>query len=78
MYGALQILGALLVLAPFAAQQLGHVRPNSDAYLWPNVVGAALLAALAVRGGQWGFLLLEAVWALVAARTLIAKRWSRT
>jgi hypothetical protein len=77
MYGALQILGALLVLAPFAAQQLGRVRANSDAYLWPNLLGAALLAALAVRGGQWGFLLLESVWALVAARGLIVKRQPR-
>jgi hypothetical protein len=77
LYGALQIVGALLVLIPFVAQQLGHVRSNSGAYLWSNLVGAALLAALAVRGSQWGFLLLEAVWALVAARTLIMKRQPR-
>jgi hypothetical protein len=77
MYGALQILGALLVLAPFAAHQLEYVQSNSRPYLWPNLVGAALLAALAIVGRQWGFLLLEAVWALVAARTLIAKRRSQ-
>jgi hypothetical protein len=74
MYGAVQILGALLVLAPFAGQQLGRVRSDSALYLWPNLLGAAVLAALAFRGGQWGFLLLEAVWALVAARSLITHR----
>jgi hypothetical protein len=74
MYGALQILDALLVLAPFVAQQLGYVRSDSGLYLWPNLLGAAILAALALRGGQWGFLLLEAVWALVAARSLMTRR----
>jgi hypothetical protein len=32
-----------------------------------NVVGAGVLALDAWRERQWGFLLLEAVWALVAA-----------
>jgi hypothetical protein len=73
MPGAVQILGALLVLAPFAALQLGRLRSDSALYLWPNLLGSLLLAALAVRAGQWGFLLLETAWALVAARGLVAK-----
>lgn len=69
-----QIVGALLILAPFVAQQLGKVRPHAPAYLWPNLAGSAVLAALAAVGTQWGFLLLEGVWAAVAARSLIRLR----
>jgi hypothetical protein len=35
-----------------------------------NLIGAAILAVLAAHERQWGFLLLEASWALVAAATL--------
>jgi hypothetical protein len=73
MFGALQILGALLVLAPYAMLQLGRLRSDSALYLWPNLLGAALLAVLALIGNQWGFLLLEGCWALVAARGLVSR-----
>ena len=66
-----QIAGALLVLVPFAAQQFGKLNANASAYLWPNAVGSAVLALLAATNGQWGFLLLEAVWAAVAAWSII-------
>jgi hypothetical protein len=80
MSGTLQILGALLVLAPFALLQLGLVRPDAGAYLWLNLVGSAILAVLAVIHEQWGFLLLEGVWAIVAAwgLTRLARRDSRS
>jgi hypothetical protein len=70
--GCLQIVGALLILIPFGASQAG-MRVDSHGYLWPNLVGSALLAFLALIHGQWGFLLLEGGWALVAARGLIVK-----
>lgn len=73
MSGALQIIGALCVLAPFAALQLGGLRSNSSLYLWPNLLGAALLAMLALLGEQWGFLLLEGCWAAVAAQGLVSR-----
>ena len=66
-----QVVGALLVLVPFAAQQFGKLNADASAYLWPNAVGSAVLAALAAVNGQWGFLLLEAVWAAVATRSII-------
>jgi hypothetical protein len=66
-----QFIGALLVLVPFAAQQLGKLDADASAYLWPNATGSAALALLAVMNGQWGFLLLEAVWAAVAARSIV-------
>jgi hypothetical protein len=62
-----QVVGAVLVLAGFALNQLGVLETRAYAYLLVNLVGAGALAVLAWHDRQWGFLLLEAVWALVAA-----------
>jgi hypothetical protein len=68
-----QVLGSLLILVPFALQQLGRLRPQAVAYLLPNLVGSAVLAVDAAIGRQWGFLLLEGVWALVSAGSLVRR-----
>jgi hypothetical protein len=68
---ALQIIGALLILAPFTAQQLGKLQADAAAYLWANLIGSGLLTALAVVNAQWGFVLLEGVWAVVSARSIV-------
>jgi len=71
MLAIVQVAGALLVLAPFAAQQFGRLGASAPAYLWPNAVGSAALAVLAAIGGQWGFLLLEGVWTAVTVRSIV-------
>ena len=66
-----QIAGALAILAAFALAQVGVLRTSSYAYLVLNVVGASVLAVEAWLETQWGFLLLEAAWAVVAASALV-------
>lgn len=66
-----QIVGALLILAAFAAVQFERMRPDSRLYLTLNLLGSAILAVLAVLAEQWGFVLLESVWAVVSAWGLL-------
>lgn len=68
----IQIVGALLILAAFTAVQLERMRPDSRLYLALNLAGSAILAVLAVSAQQWGFVLLEGVWAIVSAWGLLA------
>ena len=66
-----QVVGALLILAAFAALQLGRISAVSRLYLVLNLIGAIILAVLALNEEQWGFLLLESVWAAVSAWSLV-------
>jgi len=63
----IQIVGALLILAAFAAVQFDRMHPDSRLYLALNLVGSAILFVLAIVAAQWGFVLLEGVWAIVSA-----------
>ena len=66
-----QVVGSLLVLAAFTAAQQGWVNPASKVYLVLNLIGSAVLSVDAAAEAQWGFLLLEGVWAIVSAAALI-------
>ena len=67
----IQVIGALLILAAFAGVQFGWMRPETRSYLTLNLIGSAILAVLAVVASQWGFVLLEGVWAIVSAAGLL-------
>ncbi len=78
----LQLTGSLLVLAAFCALTTRRTEPTAVPYLLANVFGAGLLAVDALHLHQWGFLLLETVWALVAlhvlGRVTISRRRGRS
>lgn len=74
---ALQIAGAAMILAGFVLAQVGLLSPTSRWYLMLNLAGSAILAVLAFLDHQWGFFLLEGVWAVVSAVSLGKVCWSR-
>ena len=67
MHQVVQVVGALLILSGFVLAQFGLLDPRSVWYLVVNLVGSAILTVDAWRQDQWGFFLLELVWAIVSA-----------
>jgi hypothetical protein len=63
---SVQVIGSLLILAPFVLVQLGRLATTGYPFLVLNTIGSAVLAIDATLGQQWGFLLLEGVWAVVS------------
>lgn len=68
-----QVIGALMILVASTAAQTGRWSTNAPIYLWLNLVGSAILAVLAAISSNWGFLLLEGVWAIVSAYSLFQR-----
>lgn len=62
----ISVVGALLILIPFAANQVDRLNRDSFVYQLMNLLGSGTLAVIAVFERQYGFLLLEGTWALVS------------
>jgi hypothetical protein len=62
----LEVMGAILILVAFALAQFRGLDRHGSLYLVLNLVGAVLLAGSAAAHHQWGFLLLQGVWGIVA------------
>jgi hypothetical protein len=61
-----QIAGAVLILLAYIAAQRDRMSPHSLIYLALNFVGSAVLTGVALHDSDWGFFLLEVVWAAVS------------
>jgi hypothetical protein len=67
------IVGSLMILSAYAANQTGRWTATRLEYMVLNLLGAAVLAVVAAVEEQWGFLLLEGVWAIVSAYALLRR-----
>ena len=67
---AASLLGALLILAAYAAHQAGRMDRDTAAYNLINAAGALLLLVVAVRARQLGFILLEGTWTVISLAAL--------
>lgn len=67
----ISMVGAGLILCAFFGLQRGWWRSDARGYLWVNLVGAMLLAVVAVWDRRVGFVLLEGAWAGVSATSLV-------
>lgn len=68
---AVSLVAACVVLFAFYMQQQGRWAATERRYLACNFVGTAVLTGVAWIGSQWGFVLVEAIWALVSLRGLV-------
>lgn len=75
---ALELVGAVLILAGYTLGQLRLLDQHAPAYLVLNLVGSFVLAVIALVDARWGFLLLEGVWSRrgAAPRYTLNLMWS--
>jgi len=74
----IQLTGSAIALAAYIATQVGWITATSAPYLALNIIGSAALVTSATAAGQWGFVILESVWAAVSALGLYRSLTRRT
>jgi len=65
--------GALLILIAYVGHQLHWIDPRRSAYNVMNAVGSVILAYIAFRPFQVGFVVLEVVWVLISVYALLRR-----
>jgi hypothetical protein len=68
----LEIAGALMILGAFALAQFRGLDRDGYPFLLLNFAGGSILTVIAAVHQQWGLLLVQAVWAIVAAWGLVS------
>jgi hypothetical protein len=66
-FQVLQMIGAILILAAFGAQQFQRLEAETKTYQMLNLIGGFCLCAAAIAVRQYGFILLEGSWSVVSA-----------
>ena len=62
----ISLIGALMILGAYGAQQFQKLSATSPIYLVLNFAGAAILGIIAIRARQLGLSVVEAAWALIS------------
>ncbi|HEV8262803.1 MAG TPA: hypothetical protein VGQ19_18870 [Burkholderiales bacterium] len=62
--------GAALILIAYAGHQFGWMDPRRPSYNILNAIGSGILAYIAFRPLQLGFVMLEVAWTLVSLYAL--------
>jgi hypothetical protein len=73
-YQLLSLLGAALILLAYLANSREWLGPRDPRYNLLNLVGGLLLLWVALVDRRAGFVVLEAVWALIAIPPLLRHR----
>jgi hypothetical protein len=68
--------GALFILIAYVGQQLNWMDARRAAYNVMNAIGSAILAYIAFRPFQIGFVLLEVAWVLISVYALLRQGWN--
>lgn len=71
---ALSLAGAAMLLAAYLALQRKWLSADHRAYNALNLVGSGLLAIVAWVDQRWGFIVLEATWAMLSVPPLVRGR----
>lgn len=66
--------GALFILIAYVGHQLNWIDARRAAYNVMNAVGSAILAYIAFRPFQVGFVVLEVVWVLISVYALLRQK----
>ncbi len=73
LYQLASLAGAAMILAAYVAYQRGWLGREHRSYNLLNFVGSAILAWIAVADRRWGFIVLEASWALLSLPPLLRR-----
>jgi hypothetical protein len=74
----LEVVGAILILAAYGLAQFRGMNRHGLPFLLLNAAGSVILGGIAAVHAQWGFLLVYAVWAVVALVDLLPLLRSRS
>jgi len=72
---AISLVGALMILIAFGANQMGKLDRNNIYYLLLNAVGSIILGIISARAKQSGLTLLEGTWAIISLIALVKNIW---